>query len=139
MRSGKQNDFKVKHIIIGVVLAIILTILMSAISAIFLDNESIGLNLIPYISVIIWLVSGFVSAFCAGYAGEGNWILRSIIATGIYYVILLGVGILLFDGVDGDVVVGLIAGVIGFVLALFAISRKRKMPMNRKLKNFKFG
>ena len=137
MRTRNQSSNLYWHIVIGVVLAVVMSILSAALGAVFMDNESIQLGAIPYISYAAWVVSSFLCAYFSGRAGEGKWLLRSGIATGIYYIIMVSIGILIFGGATGDMIYGFLAGLVGFIGAVLIISKKQKVLGNRKIRNFK--
>jgi len=137
MRTRNRSGNIYWPMVIGVVLAVVMSIISAALGAVFMDNESIQIGAIPYISYAVWVVSSFLCAYFSGRAGEGKWLLRSGIATGIYYIILLSIGILIFGGATADIIYGLLAGLVGFVGAVFIISKKQKVPANRKVRNFK--
>lgn len=137
MRTRNQSRNLYWPMVIGVVLAVILSTLSAALGAVFIDNESIQIGAIPYISYAVWAISSFLCAYFSGRAVEGKWLLRSGIATGIYYIILLGTGILIFGGATGDIIYGLIAVLAGFAGSVLIIFKKQKAPGNRKMRHFK--
>ena len=137
MRSKNQSNGIYRPIILGVVLALITAILLSALGAVFLDNESLQIGVIPYVTFVIWFATSFLGAFFSGRIGEGKWLLKSGVTVILYHIILLAVGIFLFDGVTGSVIYGLLCGLAGFLLEIFVMTRRGRMPGNRKFRNFK--
>jgi putative membrane protein (TIGR04086 family) len=123
--------------IIGIVTAMVLSILSAAVSAVFVDNESIKIGAIPYISFLVWVISSLLCAFISGRTGEGSLLLRCGIAVGIYYCILLCIGIVAFDGLNGNVLYGLVGCFLGLVIAIIVISKTHRVPVSRKIHNIK--
>jgi len=137
MRAQKSSKGTYWSVTIGVLQAVAISVLTAALGAVFIDNESIQINAIPIITIIAWFISSFLCAVFSGYTGEGRWALRSGIATGIYYLIMMSVGILVFDGLSGNVLYGFITGIAGFLIAMVLLVRKQKKSINRKMRNLK--
>lgn len=136
MRIKKQSGRTYWAIAFGVLQAVIISVLLAALSAVFIDNESVGIHTIPFIAMIAWFASSFMCAFYSGRKGEGRWVVHSIIATGIYIILLLGAGILIFDGLSGSIFPGLISGALGCLLSIFIQFKRMNKPVNRKLRKF---
>lgn len=137
MRIKKQMKNTYWHVIIGVIQAVIISALTAALGAVFVDNETIVIESIPVITFIAWLLSSFMCAVFAGLSGEGKWAARSVIATGIYYVILMCVGAFVFDGLSGSLGYGLFAVAMGYALGIFVLVKKQKKHTKKRFRNFR--
>ncbi len=138
MRVKKRSGSAYSGIVIGVVQAIIISVMIAALGAVFIDNESVSVGAIPVICFIAWFLSSFMCAIYSGRKGDGRWVLHSAIATLIYYILIMSIGIFIFDGLSGAAISGLIAGVLGFVLAIILLIKKKKRLINRKLPKIAF-
>lgn len=137
MRTRNQNSHLYRSMILGVALSAVTTVLLAALGAVFVDNETLSIGSIPYISYIILALSSFLCAFVSGRSGGEKWLLRSGLAIGIYYLILIGVGVWIFDGITGGVIYGLFAGLLGLVGAVLLISRRQNKPRSKKMRSFR--
>ena len=122
---------------IGVIIAMVLSVLSAAMVAVFIDNETIGIEAIPYVTFVVWVISAFLCAYISGRKGEGKWILHSAVAAVIYYSVLLSAGIVIFDGVNGNALNGLLGSLLGFIGASFLVAKGKKSSAGRKMKKFK--
>ena len=137
MRTRNQNNNLYQSMILGVALSVVTTVLLAALGAVFIDNETLNIGGIPCISYIVLGLSSFLCVFVSGRNRGERWLLRSGLAISIYYLLLIGVGILIFDGITGGVIYGLLAGLLGFAGAAFLISRRQFKLKNRKLRSLR--
>lgn len=137
MRREKRTGNIYKPIITGAAIAIITSILLAAVTAVFLDNETLHYESVPYISLFVWFVSGLLGVFLSGYTGEGKWLIRCAAAGGVYYIALLCIGIFIYDGVKNTALYGLIAVLLGAAVAIFIIAKRKKAPNARNKRKFR--
>ena len=137
MRSTTQNNSLYQSMILGIVLSIATTVLLAALGAVFIDNKTFGVEGMRYISCAILALSSFLCTFVSGRNGGEKWLVRSSLGVFVYYLILIIVGSLLFDGVTESVTYGLIAGLCGFSLAVFGISRQQIKPKSRRMRSLR--
>lgn len=137
MRKSNRSANIYWSMVIGVVIAIALSVLSAAMGAVFIDNETITIEAIPYITFVVWVISGFLCAYISGRTGEEKWSQRSVIAVIIYCIVLLCVGILIFDGIDASVLYGLLGNLLGLICAVLLVTKRKRMSAGRKLRKFK--
>ena len=138
MRSKNQNNGILKRVLLGLILSAVSAILLAALATVFLDNESMQIDMIPYISFAIWIITSFLGAFVSGWAGEEKMFLRSVITSAAFYIIFLASGILVFDGIGSDALYGFLGCLIGLVAAVFLNARRGSAFKNRKVHKMKF-
>ena len=138
MLMRKQQYIMPWTVLIGTALALAVSIAFAGLGAVLIDNESISIEAIPYITFAAWIVATFLCTLTVGLTGEGKWLLHCCISAGLYGIILLCVGMLIFDGASSAALYGFTAMLIGFVLAIFIVAKRRSVPLKRKNFNFKF-
>ena len=136
MRTRNQNNNLYRSMILGVALSVVTTVLLAALGAVFVDNETLSIGGIPYISYIILALSSFLCAFVTGRNTGEKWLLRSGISIMIYYLILIGAGVMIFEGITGSVFYGLLAVLLGFAVSVILISRRQTKPKRGKMRSF---
>lgn len=137
MRTVKQSGNRYGMMVIGIVTGLVLSILSAAVSAVFVDNGTIKIDAVRYISFFVWITSSLLCAYIAGSTGEGNLLVRCGISTGVYYGILLCIGIVVFDGVNKNIILGSVGSLLGYIIAVILLSKTRRAPVGRKMRKFK--
>ena len=120
----------------GVILCLMLTILMSAITAWLVSGGSLSQDAIDMSSMPIGLISTFVGCIVASIlVGNAPAIVAGICA-GCYFVILLFVNILFMDSSLGGVGKGLVGIVVGAAIAvainIFSVNKNKKWKRRRR-------
>ncbi|MBR4109900.1 MAG: TIGR04086 family membrane protein [Oscillospiraceae bacterium] len=95
--SARKNTFG-SGIAIGLILSVVISVMLSMLLAVLVINERVGENTIEYLTPLITLLASFIGCVVAGKQVEEK--LAIVIgATGtIYLFLLIGSGILFFDG-----------------------------------------
>jgi len=108
----KQFSTMGKHPLIGAVVAIVITVIMSAMIAWLLLQEKLDISAIR---ICAWLTQ-FTSALCGCImAGRGErGIIKAAIAGAAYILILFSVNALFLDGAFKDAIWSIIAVLLGF-------------------------
>lgn len=119
---------------IGTVAGLIITLGASAIGAVFITNEYLALNTEGTIGLFIQFCSVLLGAILSAYIVHERKVTSCIAVGAAYYVILLILGILLFDGLTGAISGGLLAATCGCAAAIFLCGRKKNRPKRKKSK-----
>jgi len=111
---------------IGVVAAILICILSCAAMAMFVGNQSITEENSTIGAILVHAVCSFVASVVAGGISVQKKGLASIISVCSYFVILLMITILFFDGAFDNVFSTLIAVLVGYGVSKIPSMRKQK-------------
>lgn len=126
-----------KTIIIGAGTGIAISVAISAILAIFILNEYFEITSAVYFPLVVQFISSFVGALVAG-KGAGERITGPCaIASALTLTLQICFGVLLFDGVAGNILWGALGCLIGFIAAISICKRPKKMR-NRGKKRARF-
>ena len=118
--------------ILGGISGILLSVIFVVIGAILIKNESISPQSGYYIIIIGQAISVFIVCLLSGrMAGEKSG-LSSLITGGIYYLILLAIAILFFDGVSNRLLAGTIATTLGTLGGLYFVVRGKVLNKKKK-------
>lgn len=137
MRITKQNKGNFAMLPatgIGVIIALAITMIMASIGAIFISNEYMAVTGIKIAAITIQVLSTFIGSFIAGKIVCNKKALTCCIVGGIYYLILVSIAMLFFDGISGSFFICLAAGAIACFVAVY-LCTKEKSASVRKRKN----
>ena len=82
---------------IGVVTAIVMTILGCVINASMIHGGTLGENSAQFISMIVWFVSTIVGTMISGKLSVTNMVLTMALVAVIYFLILMSTKVILFS------------------------------------------
>lgn len=120
----------------GVILSLMLTILMSAITAWLVSGGSLPQDAIDMSAMPIGLIATFVGCIAASILVGDMPAVVSGICAGCYFVILLFVNILFMDSSLGGVGKGLVGIVVGAAIAvainIFSVNKNKKWKRRRR-------
>ena len=116
----------------------LLGLLFSLLTTILISNESVPLQAGNYIIPAGQAISSFIGSLAAGkIAGEKNT-LSAIAAGGLYFLVILLIGILFLDGVGGGFLPGTIAIILGLGGSVLLLNRRTKSKhTNRRKRRFR--
>jgi putative membrane protein (TIGR04086 family) len=97
----------------GVLASVLSSVVLAMLTAIMVINEKLSEDMIHYASFVITLVSSVVGSLLAGKKIGGKYAMSTFLTGGVYYLVLMGTGILFFDGLTAGVWTILTAIVIG--------------------------
>lgn len=83
---------------IGLIMSIIISVVLSMLLAVLVMNERVGENAIEYLTPLIVLLASLFGCITAGKQVEQKLAIVIGITGAIYLFLLMGVGILFFDG-----------------------------------------
>lgn len=132
----KKKNLTALGIATGVVAALLLSAVMTAVQSNLVSKEMIGMESKGVFAFVIRIISVFIGGIL-GTALSGGKNLQTIgLIAGGYFVLLLGIGVLLFDGSVRDLFSGLISTLLGGVLAC-AVRLKPQRKRNKTLLRMK--
>lgn len=98
-RAAERNDQSViAGVIIGVLVAMLVSILLAMILAVLVVNERVSEDTMHYYAFVILLVATLVGGLFAAKQTRGKCALASGLTALVYCLLLVGAGILFFDG-----------------------------------------
>lgn len=83
---------------IGLIMSIIISVVLSMILAVLVVNERVGEGVIGFITPLIALLASLIGCITAGKQVEEKLAIVISVTGGIYLLLLVGAGILFFDG-----------------------------------------
>ena len=135
MKYKNKNTVEHKWIIpAGPLIAIVVTIVCTAIMALLVVNENISESSTKYIIQIVHLLSAFAGSYITGKRITDNLLVTSIISSAIYCLLLTGITILFFDGLFKNVFIGIGSVSAGTVLGVILNLRRKSNISGRKRK-----
>ncbi len=137
----KTKDFRFvsdyKKIIIGVGIGMAVSISLSAILAIFINNQYLQIESAAYFPIVVQFLSVFIGAYIAGRgAGEGA-VATCGVTSGVMLVVQMCLGVLFFDGISGNLLWGIL-GCIGGMIAAILVCKRPKKSHSRGRKRSRF-
>lgn len=105
--------------IAGVGLVVLITLLLSGIGAILMQNEYIDIKYAGILGMLIQFFSTFTGVFVASKMGPDNKIMICSVVAVAYIVVAVCCALLFFEGVSGTVIAGVISCGTGSVLGIF--------------------
>lgn len=135
MRKAKLNGLKASFLLsfcVGAAISVAVTLLITALTSIFINNEYIEFNASIYVVTAGQFISAFVGTMFAGKVAENNKLFACCCAGALYYLIFLGVGLLLFDEMNGFALQGFLSSVGGCVSAIFLCFKGKSGSLRKK-------
>ena len=131
---SKKNTSEVLQVMIGVLLALLITLIGMVVGASFLENGIITEMREGWYTFAIWFMAPCIATMLLTFSGERNFI--TICAIGvIYFIILLCIKMLFIDCAFCGIGKGIIAIIAGVIPALLIIFYKS----NGKRKKYKYS
>ena len=135
--SPKQNGRAIKATFgsgvgIGLLLSVLVSVMLSMLLAVLVINEQVGENRIAYLSPLITLLASFVGCVAAGKQVEQKLAIVIGVTGAIYLFLLMGVGILFFDGGFHNLWMSLLAIAVGCALSCAICIRGKGSGRKRK-------
>ena len=126
----KTKDIRIvstyKKIIIGVGIGMAVSILLSAILAVFIHKQYLQVESAAYFPIVVQFLSIFIGAYVAGReAGEGT-IAICCITSAVMFIVQICLGVLFFDGISGSLLWGAFGCIGGTIAAILICKRPRK-------------
>lgn len=123
-----------RGITVGLIVSMISTLIGAAIAAWLLASEKVGEGSVGYIVLILLLISGFLGAMTSCNIIKQKRLPACIISGGVYFLCLLGINALLFQGTYsgvGESALVILAGVLS--AALLGLKNDKKMKRLKKI------
>ncbi len=126
----KTKDVRVisdyKKIMIGAGIGMATSILLSAVLAIFINNQYLQIKSAAYFPIVVQFVSVFIGAYIAGRGAGENAIATCTVTSLVIFVVQICLGVLLFDGISGNLLWGVLGCVGGMIAAILVCKRPKK-------------
>lgn len=139
----KRNKLKVSKagrshtaaVITGVVIALVLSFLLTALMGNLILNGHSGENIAQASIFLIRTISVLVGALIGGLVLRHNYLKLVGFITAGYFVVLIGIGIVFYDGSFKSFLVGAVSVLVGGIAALLIL----QMPKSKMHKRKKFS
>lgn len=132
MASKKMQRSITSAASIGIALSVIITVILSMLTAIFISNEYWDININKIAAIVIQVVAAFAGSYLTNRLvpeGQGSGV---IICASIYYVILLCISMLVYDGLSPTFWHGLISCAVGCILSFLLVNTTNNKHKNKK-------
>lgn len=131
--NNKSNTSQLLRVgAIGVALAIVTTIILSVIGAIFIQNEYLEMSAINIVAFAIQFTAAFAGALVAGKFKKSNALMSCGLAGGVYFLLLIVIGVLFCDGVGSDILLSLLTVFLGTGAAFLLCTRGKNRTFKKK-------
>ena len=111
---------------IGIIAAIVISILVTALTAALVMNESFKIEMSTYLAILTQFLSVFVGVCIGGkLAAERKAMVCCSIAAVVFFIYIAG-AIVLFDGISVGVLGGVIATLMALILGVLLCSKPKK-------------
>lgn len=127
MKNGSSNR-NTKSVLIGLAVGILLSMLLSAVTAFLFSKEWVGEGTMWTIGWCIHMLSSFAVGMVTGSRSQEKKAIYAGITSGAYLLFWIGFSILMFEGIQSGFMSTFLATVVGAVLswALFMIPKGNK-------------
>lgn len=123
-----------ESVLIGLGISVVCSVLIMMFLAYCIENEYMNITKISIMSFVILLISSFMGAFGAGVVAKEKKIIACAGAVGAYYVVLMTIAVVVFDGVRGGALLGFLACTIGFGGASLLSLKEKSRSKIRKVR-----
>lgn len=134
IKIQKQTSSAVKHLIICAGISLAITALMGMLTALLIQNEKIPEETMGYAVMVMLLLSSYIGSLIACKKQESKNLSTSVITGGVYWALLLIIGVLCFDGTLQAVGETILLILCGSILAAMWTSRGNRKKKFRKFK-----
>lgn len=128
----KQNSALIKQPVIGVVISVMVTVLLSAIVSWLIANDKIEMEAMDFSALVVRLLAALIG--CAVAARGEKGLIKAVIAAIGYLVILVCINALFFDGRFTGILGGVIAVAIGCAAAVIVNNLPKRRNGSRRRK-----
>lgn len=137
IKSANKEIMVITCVAVGVITAIVITLLLAATAGIFINNEYFEPGIVPVLAAIIQGVSAFIGALVGGRLSLTKKILSSILVAGGYCFLLLCIAALIFDGITGSAIIGIgVCTVATFSAIILNMRGKKRAVSTRKKRRY---
>lgn len=110
---------------------ILLSTVAILILPVFIQNEYFSMEYTAGIIIILMGIAAFIGTMIIRMAVRERGVLLSALSIGVYYVLVMFLGVFLFDGLTLRMFYGLCSCAVGYFAAWMILS-KRKKPHNKR-------
>jgi len=134
LKKGKGNDKRplLISVCIGVGTSIIISLLIISLVSLCISNEYVEFNTGGFVLIIGQFLCGFLGTIIAGSIESDNKMRACLATGGAYYLLMLGAGMLLFDGIGLTALWGLLVCFLGCTSGIGVCFRVKKQIGNKK-------
>ena len=131
MKKMKVRNICVRELVNGVLVGLGVIVIFAAIISLCVAKGYIEINNYKYAAAVAWIVAAVLSSFVSRSRGDGATIYISMLSGGAVNILLLLVGVLMFDRLDSSMILlGVTTGVLGGCVG--GVLRYRQKSSNHK-------
>lgn len=138
INSAKTENLKIIGLSTGMLATILVSLFLSAIAGIFIQNEYLGIELVTVMAIIIQGISVLVGALIAGIHAPEKKVISCVVIGTVYYLMLVGCTLLLFDGLSSAAIISLLVCAAAVLLSiLLCIKRERRTHTTKRRRRYR--
>jgi hypothetical protein len=126
-----------KKIIIGTGFGIAVSLSLSAVLAIFINNQYLQIGTAAYFPVVVQFLSAFIGAYIAGRGAGESALVSCAVTSAAIFVLQICFGVLFFDGLASNLLWGVL-GCIGGMTVAFLVCKRTKKSHSKGRKRSRF-
>ena len=131
MAKWNISKTNVMHLVKAICMTVGVMIVFAVAATVCVEKEYIEMNKIKFFTPCIWFVSMLICAYTT--EENGTSLRLAILSASILYVIILLMGVLLYDGLSGiGVLFGAVASVLGIAVGFLLRYRRKGAQRGRK-------
>lgn len=134
MKLAKTKNLKIVGLSVGLLAAMLVTLFLSAIAGIFIQNEYIKMDMVTVIAIIIQGLSVLAGALIAGILTPEKKIISCVVIGIVYYMGLAGCSLLLFDGLNSEAIGSLLTCATSVILAVLICTKGKRRTHTTKIR-----
>ncbi len=129
-KSSKSDTKAYMPCLIGIAVSLILALVLTAITTIFITNAYIDIKQSVALAIIIQFISVMIGSYIAIVMSHRRYYMGLIVA-GADYIALFCAAILFFDGIQGSAFITLFACILAVIVAIF-LNKSKKSVRNKR-------
>lgn len=134
IKLTKTKNLKIMGSSVGLLAAMLVTLFLSAIAGIFIQNEYIIMEMVTVMAIIIQGLSVLVGALIAGILTPEKKIISCVVIGIVYYLGLAGCSLLLFDGLNSEAFSSLLTCAAAVFCAVLLCTRGERRTHTTKIR-----
>lgn len=134
IKLAKTKNLKIMGSSVGLLAAMLVTLFLSAIAGIFIQNEYINMDTLTVMTKIIQGLSVLVGALIAGVLIPEKKIISCVVIGMVYYLVLAGCSLLLFDGLNSGAISSLLSCATAVFLAVLLCTKGKRRTHTTKIR-----
>lgn len=133
-RPVKKESSMLASSLFGLILALVVALVLSLISALFISNEYLEIKTAQFLATITHLIAVFLGSILTIKIVPERKLISCGVVCGGYFVVMMAIAILMYDGLSGSIFTGIVASVLGGAGAILLGARRKMHSKGRRYK-----